>query len=379
MVTYLGVSLFTLWLLPDIVIFLWKKWWCSGGGIRRSAEEVGRSRVAEDEDYQNVPSNDNDRPHPSDDSSQQQQPWNHAQHIRTAMWIAPVWFTANWTYNASLDYTSITSSTVLASTGSLFTFVFAVLSRDEMYSSWKMAGVVLGVGGCMVTALQDGESAIRWLLSSSSSASSVWGDVLGLLSAMGYGGYAIQTRVCCPHDESLYSMQRLLGYIGLCNLVVLSPIAVYVVWIDGSGRMEWTVCGMLVLKGLFDNVLSDYLWLRAVMLTNATVATVGLGLTIPLAFVSDVVLQTTDVLSVAQIVGALAVLMGFVLVNVGEQQSLDDRGAGEDRDGLTREYHGHHHHSSQEMIPSAGSSVYSDTVEDQEEPGVDSTAAVSMT
>ena len=36
----------------------------------------------------------------------------------------------------------------------------------------------------------------------------------------------------------------------------------------------------LLLKGLFDNVLSDYFWARAVVLTSATVATVGLGLTI---------------------------------------------------------------------------------------------------
>jgi hypothetical protein len=73
----------------------------------------------------------------------------------------------------------------------------------------------------------------------------------------------------------------------------------------------------LVVKGLFDNVLSDYLWLRAVILINATVATVGLGLTIPLAFASDVMLGKTDVLTPGTIVGALTVLAGFVLVNVG--------------------------------------------------------------
>lgn len=33
--------------------------------------------------------------------------------------------------------------------------------------------------------------------------------------------------------------------------------------------------GLLVLKGLLDNVLSDYLWARAVLLTSPTVATCG--------------------------------------------------------------------------------------------------------
>ena len=36
--------------------------------------------------------------------------------------------------------------------------------------------------------------------------------------------------------------------------------------------------------GTFDNVLSDYFWARAVMLTSPTAATVGLTLTVPIAF-----------------------------------------------------------------------------------------------
>ena len=36
-------------------------------------------------------------------------------------------------------------------------------------------------------------------------------------------------------------------------------------------------------KGLFDNVLSDYLWARAVLLTSPTVASVGLSMQIPMA------------------------------------------------------------------------------------------------
>ena len=53
------------------------------------------------------------------------------------------------------------------------------------------------------------------------------------------------------------------------------------------------------------------------MLTNATVATVGLGLTIPLAFGSDLVMGKPDVLTPSSLLGALTVLLGFVLVNIG--------------------------------------------------------------
>jgi hypothetical protein len=138
------------------------------------------------------------------------------------------------------------------------------------------------------------------------------GDVLGLISAAGYGMYAVQTRLYCPHDENLYSMQLLLGYIGLICMVGLSPIAL---WQWTTVPLSCTVFGFLAIKGLFDNVLSDYLWLRAVILTSATVATVGLGLTIPLAFLSDLWQGAEDVITFGSVSGALLVLCGFFVVN----------------------------------------------------------------
>jgi solute carrier family 35 protein F5 len=148
-----------------------------------------------------------------------------------------------------------------------------------------------------------------------------------VISAVFYGVYAVMVRVLCPHDESLMSMQLFLGYVGLWNMIALSPIAMYHIF-GGNGASSssltvW-VLECIVLKGLFDNVLSDYLWARAVVLTSATVATVGLGLTIPLAFVSDVFLGRPDVLNFQSITGAVAVLTGFVLVNMGQQKEDEE-------------------------------------------------------
>jgi solute carrier family 35, member F5 len=308
---------------------------------------------------------------PTSSSSTVSLPWTTRQHVMTALQIAPIWFLANWSYNASLAYTSITSSTVLASTGSVFTFIFAVWSGDEVFNSLKLCGVLLGVLGCLLTAWHDASSnssssssltcvnatqlfcndtsstAIINTANGTSGASSnnnnnnnnlsLLGDCLGLLSAVGYGMYAVQTRVLCPHNEDLYSMELLLGFIGLINAIALSPVAIYSYFHltkhndhgDSSNNgLTWVVLGCLVLKGLLDNALSDYLWLRGVILTSATVATVGLGLTIPLAFLSDLYLSFTgsspSVLSLTSIVGAVAVLMGFVLVNVGMNQENNE-------------------------------------------------------
>jgi solute carrier family 35, member F5 len=228
---------------------------------------------------------------------------------------------ANYTYNASLLHTSITSSTVLASTGSLFTFLFAVTAGDELFGWVKLGGILLGFAGSLLTTVKDGESSDN----PSDDVEAVWGDILGLMSAVGYGAYAVQTRLLCPHDESLYSMQLILGYIGLIDMILLAPIAIYQVWADS--QITWLVLGCVVLKGLFDNVISDYLWLRSVILTNATIATVGLGLTIPMAFASDFFLGTADVVTLWSIVGAMTVMVGFVLVNVGDKDVEDVAGS----------------------------------------------------
>jgi solute carrier family 35 protein F5 len=336
LVTYIGVSLFTLWLPAEQLIKWVRKFtgpWCSTDDDDLADADASETESITASYHNNASLETDDREdedlHPNDVQAdpihlaEAKLPWTDEQHMRAACCIAPVWFLANWTYNASLIYTSITSSTVLASTGSLFTFLFAVLTKDESFGSIKLLGVILGVCGSCLTTLQDTHSSSSLdstggIDDASSLKNPLLGDILGLISAVGYGAYAVQTRLLCPHDESLYSMQRMLGYIGLINLVVLSPIAIWLLL--GQVKLSAVVFWFLVVKGLFDNVLSDYLWLRAVILINATVATVGLGLTIPLAFASDVMLGKTDVLTTGTIMGALTVLAGFVLVNVGNEE-----------------------------------------------------------
>jgi solute carrier family 35, member F5 len=260
---------------------------------------------------------------------------SHRQHFDIAMKIAPVWFISNFAYNASLKYTSITSSTVLASTGSLFTFLFAIVSKDEKFTLLKLLGVLFGFMGSALTGWSDiGQSSDNVPGSNSTfvdagpAASSnphqdraLFGDFLGLLSAVGYGTYTVMIRVLCPHEEETYSMQLLLGYIGLVNGLLLLPITIYLMFISQSSttihNLTLVVFGYLVAKGMLDNVLSDYLWARAVILTSATVATVGLGLTIPLAFFSDWFMGNAGVVNTQSICGAVSVLIGFTLVNIG--------------------------------------------------------------
>jgi solute carrier family 35 protein F5 len=238
-------------------------------------------------------------------------PWTRAKHLQAAIKIAPVWFLANWSYNGALFFTSIASSTVLMSTCSLFAFLFAVIVRDEGFHWIKLVGVLLGIVGTGLTGYHDFQDETcldhcRFAL---------LGDGLAVIAALAFGMYAVQIRMLCPRNEELYSMQSLLGYIGLVNMIVLSPIALWK--ITGQSHMTFVIFGLIFVRGLFDYVLSEYLYFRAVVLTNATVATLGLTLTIPLAFGADYILDVMNIWSVASVLGAVAVVGGFLLVNFG--------------------------------------------------------------
>lgn len=267
----------------------------------------------------------NDDSDDNDDDDQRNFILGHYETIVIAVKIAPLWFISNYLYNVSLDYTSISSSTILASTGSLLTYTFSVLAKDEKLTMWKVVGVLLCVAGSLITALEDGKQ------EDGSKHDTFWGDVAAIASAVGYAAYTIVIRTRCPKNEEHISMQILFGYIGLLNMTMLFPVVAYMFisnYMQRHGHHDdhesvsipppligWTVLAWLTLKGLLDNVLSDYLWARSVILTNATVATVGLGITVPLALLGD---WWTEKLfpSLGNLVGALSFFIGFTLVNL---------------------------------------------------------------
>lgn len=305
--------------------------------------------------------------------------YSHQDHVSMAMKVAPLWFTSNYFYAISLEWTTIASSTVLASMGSLFAFFFATCSKygDETITKTKLVGVFLCFMGGVATTytdVRDNESTpdgflgltadtstmpLRVLDTSDNSDDtlSLWGDMAGLLSAIGYGAYTVLLRHLCPKDESRMSMQLFFGYVGVLNMTILFPLAIWIIIASQSkdhddnqnndhddesssntdeyesstthhSTMSWSIFLFLVLKGLLDNVLSDYLWARAVILTSATVASVSVGLTIPMAFVADFIMGNHDAHGTGQILGAVFVLLGFVFVNIngGREKTREEVG-----------------------------------------------------
>ena len=255
-----------------------------------------------------------------------------SEHFKIACYLAPLWFIANFLYYVSLSMTSVTSSTIMATTGSLFTFAFSLCFASEKFKLSKFLGVLSCFLGSVIVGISDTKSSNpldhdengtsdipnkcgAWIEPSEVPVRSMLGDFVGLMGAAGYGAYTVLLRCKVPSDDQI-SMQLLFGYVGLVNVCAISPILL-LLWGGGAldlGGLGWTVFGMLVLNGMFNDVLSDYLWARSVVLTSPTVATVGLGLTIPFAFMSDLVVNSITP-SLLEVFGALMVIAGFLLVN----------------------------------------------------------------
>ncbi|KAA0174527.1 hypothetical protein FNF27_03901 [Cafeteria roenbergensis] len=269
--------------------------------------------------------------HPADGS------WR--REARAAMFLSVIWFAAQETYNASLDGTTVSVSTILSSTSSVFTLMLSIGFLGESLSFLISAGVITAVAGAVVTALAS--------QTASQGSSTPLGICLALASAFLYGAYTVTLRKAAPETESVpFNLRVLFGFVGLFNLLLLGPVVaiLHATGVEDLGALTWELLGLIICKGLVDNVLADLLWAQAVLLTSPTAATVGLSLTVPLAMIADMI--TPGILpSGIMIGGALLVVAGFLITTLAptprrsgaesDDTTSDGNGLGDDTDAVS--------------------------------------------
>ncbi|XP_010066243.2 uncharacterized vacuolar membrane protein YML018C isoform X1 [Eucalyptus grandis] len=234
--------------------------------------------------------------------------WTRMRVAKVSLLICPFWFFAQLTSNLSLKYTTVTSNTILSTSSSLFTFLVSLAFLGEKFTWIKLIGVLLCMGGTIIVSVGDSESA------SPRSDAALLGDILALVSAALYAVYITLIRKKLPDDDENQgqaSMVQFLGYLGLFNLLIFLPVALVLNFakLEPFTNLNWKETGLIVGKGLLDNVLSDYLWAKAVLLTSTTVATAGLSIQVPLAAVVESL--TGKAPHLMDYLGAVAVMIGF--------------------------------------------------------------------
>lgn len=141
------------------------------------------------------------------------------------------------------------SNTILSSTSSLFTFLVSVAFLGEKFTWVKLVSVLLCMGGTVIVSLADlrvGVNAITYDV--------VFGDALAIVSAGLYAVYITLIRRKLPDEskgEGHASMAQFLGYLGLCNLLIFLPVALFLNFtkIEPFHKLTWSQFGLIIGKG----------------------------------------------------------------------------------------------------------------------------------
>ena len=281
--------------------------------------------------------------------------WSVMATARLSLLLCPIWFGMNFFFNLSLGLTSIASSTILATTSSLWVLAFTrLLDPRETVRAQQLLGVCATILGAVLISWKDtgmqsaGAGAAGGTVADPNAPASpshhLAGDVLAALSAVCYGLYSVQLRLRIP-DESLVDMQLVFGFLGLANMALTWPCFFL---LHATGVEEWQglpsagVMAFLTLNGILGTVVSDFLWAKSVLLTSPLVASLGLALTVPLAITLDWAFHDAA-FTPMYILGGLCVLAGFALVNLAHSRRLEERAVAEEEAAEIEEEQGQLH------------------------------------
>ena len=317
LVTYLNISSFTFYLIPSLV---------------RSALNLGSSKgssiVTESTPllsryYSNI--------------SLQRDIKHKASLQRTLKLSASfciLWFMANFMTNSSLQFTSISSQTILSSTSSFFTLFISALLKIEKINNLKIVGLLLSFFGIIILTKSDNNSptfAAHTLLDT------ITGDSLAILGALFYGIYSTLFKISTQKKRSKpLDIQIFFGLVGLITLTCLWPLLVFLHWFQWE-QFELPHSNVLISLIVINcsiNFISDFCWAKAIMLTSPLTVTMGLSLTIPLAMFVDFVWNHVDLLNATYVIGAMLVMASFLLIN---RQSEDEEHEDEEEESFTEE------------------------------------------
>jgi len=230
LVTWLDMSSFVFYLIP-----VWLK--KLSGKESRERRRSGYERLSAD------PASWSDTVNDGVDSAlpgEHLPPLTTKETLRLAFICCFIWFATLWTVVASLDYTSVASSTVMSSMSGFFTLSIGRAFKVESLSVTKVVGVAISFSGVLLVSLSDSTQTVpqgdvsvtpgatsgaKRSMGNEGYSNPLLGDLLALSSAMFFAIYVILLKVKVQ-QESRIDMQLFFGFAGLFSIFLLWPIGV---------------------------------------------------------------------------------------------------------------------------------------------------------
>lgn len=233
--------------------------------------------------------------------------------IKLSAQFCVVWYLANLATNASLSYTSVGSQTILSSTSSFFTLLIGALAKTESFSGVKIFGLVLSFLGVIIITKSDSDTVSSDV--ERTPMSILLGNSLALAGALLYGVYATLLKYRIK-NESRINMKVFFGFVGVFNLFFLWP-SLIIFHFTGVEKFELP-SGTFVLSIILINCLitfiSDFCWVKAMLLTSPLIVTVGLSTTIPFAMIGDIIFKGEKI-TILYVIAASMICISFLVIN----------------------------------------------------------------
>jgi drug/metabolite transporter (DMT)-like permease len=205
-------------------------------------------------------------------------------------------------WHISIGYTSVANATLLANFAPLFVAPVAWFLFKERFTARFVLGMILALAGALILM---GDS-VRL------SADHLFGDALGLLTAVFYGGYILSV----GHLRSEFSTATIMTWSGVITAVILLPVAM----MSGQPLFPASAEGWLVLAGLalFSHAGGQSLIAYALAHLPTSFSSVSLLLQ-PGAAAILAWLLLNEPLGALQAVGAAVILVGILLARRGSR------------------------------------------------------------
>lgn len=205
-------------------------------------------------------------------------------------------------WHISIGYTSVANSTLLANFAPLFVAPVAWFLFKERFTAKFVLGMAMALAGAMILM---GDS-VRL------SADHLFGDALGLLTAVFYGGYILSV----GHLRSEFSTATIMTWSGVITAVILLPMAL----LSGEALLPAQWSGWAVLAGLalFSHAGGQSMIAYALAHLPASFSSVSLLLQPAGAAILAWILLG-EPLGVLQAIGAAVILAGILLARRGSR------------------------------------------------------------
>eukprot|EP00102_Acyrthosiphon_pisum_P024467 XP_016661677.1 PREDICTED: solute carrier family 35 member F5 isoform X2 [Acyrthosiphon pisum] len=200
------------------------------------------------------------------------------QTAKLAFTVAPLWGVANLLHQVSMVYMEHTLVSVVLSTTSFFTLLlslFFVTPSTDRFTVAKLIIVLFSITGNVIITLPDSHFSFSEINV---------GFALSLCSAIFYALNIVTLRSWVDHEDKL-DIILYFGLVGLFNVLMFWPLFIFLHYFELE-TFEWPnkqQAISLFINGVVKATLPEVIWLWGCLLTSSIIATMSIGLTIPMS------------------------------------------------------------------------------------------------